>query len=410
MPDRKNVTKCAAVIGGGPAGLMAAERLALAGVKVTVYDRMPSLARKFLMAGRGGLNITHAEEFEAFIKRYGDASEHLLAAIESFSPAAMRNWCAALGQDTFVGSSGRVFPSSMKASPLLRAWLRRLASQGVEVKLRHVFRGWAANGDLEFEHAGAPVKVRADAVILAMGGASWPRLGSDGGWADELRARGIAIAPLRPANCGFEVAWSEHLRARFAGSPLKNVALRFGGRNLRGECVIAAYGLEGGAIYALSALLRDAIEREGSALLKIDLRPDTSIEALSQKLSATRGKESLSNFLRKRVGASPLEIALLHETHAPFEDARNLAAHIKAMPLRLLRPRPIEKAISTAGGVAFSELDERYMLKKCPGVFCAGEMLDWEAPTGGYLLQACMATGAAAGEGAAQWLAQVAQR
>lgn len=400
------MTKRAVVIGGGPAGLMAAERIAMAGVRVTVYERMPSLARKFLMAGRGGLNVTHSEDAGAFLGRYGAASEQLVQAIAAFPPEALRAWCAGLGEETFIGSSGRVFPRSMKASPLLRAWLRRLSGQGVEVRLRHVFRGWDSQGDLLFASAdGESERVRADAVVLAMGGASWPRLGSDGGWADILRARGIQIASLRPANCGFDVDWSAHLRERHAGSPVKNVQFTFEDQSLRGECVVTQYGLEGGAVYALSAVLRDAIERDGFAVLHLDLRPDTSVEALAEKLSTPRGKNSLSNHLRKRAGLSTVEIALLHETHASFDDARKLAAHIKALPLKLLRPRPLERAISTAGGVAFVELNAHYMLNRMPGVFCAGEMVDWEAPTGGYLLQACLATGVAAGDGAAAWIA-----
>ena len=395
----------AAVIGGGPAGLMAAETLADRGVRVVVFERMPSLARKLLMAGRGGLNITHNEDYTRFVARYGAALSHLKPALDAFTPADMRAWCEALGQPAFVGSSGRVFPQSMKASPLLRAWLRRLADKGVAVKLRHTFRGWDDAGCLVFENAdGASVAVRAGVTVLALGGASWPRLGSDGGWTAALARHGVAIAPLRPANCGFEVGWSAHMREHLAGAPVKNVTLSACGHTARGEFTLSAYGIEGGVVYALSAPLRDAIEADGETLLHVDLRPDTPQDALQRKLAQPRGKASLSNHLRKRVNLSPAEIALLRETGAPFDDPAALSAHIKALPLRLLRPRPLERAISTAGGVPFAEIDSHFMLTRMPGVFCAGEMLDWEAPTGGYLLQGCFATGKAAGAGAADWL------
>lgn len=404
---QKSGEKTAAIVGGGPAGLMAAESLARAGVKVTVYDRMPSLARKFLMAGRGGLNITHSEAYEKLLTRYGEELAHLRPALDAFRPDDLRAWCHDLGEETFIGSSGRIFPKSLKASPLLRAWLRRLDGLGVQVKLRHTFRGWDRSGGLVLETAaGARIIARPDVIILAMGGASWPRLGSDGRWAHALHEEGIDIAPLRASNCGFEVEWSAHVREQFAGAPLKNVALSFACDRVRGECVIAEYGMEGGAIYALSSRLRKAIEEQGSATLHLDLRPDNDAPALTRKLDTPRGKASISNHLRKRAGLSSAEVALLRETHAPFDDAARLAAHIKAVPLKLLRPRPLARAISTAGGVRFAELDAHLMLKKRPGIFCAGEMLDWEAPTGGYLLQACFATGKAAGEGALAWLAK----
>ncbi len=404
--DEENFRKpFATIIGGGPAGLMAAEVLASGGAHVVIFDRMPSLARKFLMAGRGGLNLTHSEPFEDFMRRYGARAENLRPAIEAFPPERLRAWCEGLGVATFVGSSGRVFPQSLKASPLLRAWLRRLGELGVEVRLRHSFSGWDEEGRILFASTGGEaVAIEADATVLALGGASWPRLGSDGGWREILARRGVSISPLEPANCGFEISWSAHLRERHAGTPLKNIALTFGEQRVRGECVLTAEGIEGGAVYALSARWRDAIARDGEAIVHLDLKPDTDASALSRKLAAPRGKASLANHLRKQAGLSGAALALLHEIAAPFADASKLAAHIKALPLRLRAARPIERAISTAGGVAFSELDENYMLRRIPGVFCAGEMLDWEAPTGGYLLQASFATGVAAGQGALDWL------
>jgi uncharacterized flavoprotein (TIGR03862 family) len=402
----------AAVIGGGPAGLMAAETLAAAGVSVTIYDRMPSLARKFLMAGRGGLNLTHSEEMSRFLARYGAAAPHLRAAIAAFSPQDLRAWSEGLGEPTFVGSSGRVFPRSMKASPLLRAWLRRLDAQGVQVRPRHRWTGWDARGRLLFADAqDHRHTVAVDVTLLALGGASWPRLGSVGDWVDILRRDGIAANPLRPANCGFPVAWSELFRSRFAGQPLKRLSLSFGGMSVRGEAMIADYGLEGGGIYALSAPLRDAIEAEGTAVLTLDLLPDVSAEELTRKLAAPRCKQSLSNFLRKAARLSPSAIGLAQEIGKGKLGALapdDMARFLKALPLTLKGVAPIARAISSAGGIAFSAIDDRYMLRRKPGVFVAGEMLDWEAPTGGYLLQACFATGRAAGAGALAWLAQTA--
>jgi uncharacterized flavoprotein (TIGR03862 family) len=388
---------------------MAAEVLAQGGAAVTVYDRMPSLGRKFLLAGRGGLNLTHSEDIEQLLARYGEAQPHLRPAIEALSPAVLRAWCEALGQPTFVGSSGRVFPRAMKASPLLRAWLRRLVGAGVAFAPRHHWRGWDADGRLIFATPRGEVAVTADAAVLALGGASWPRLGSDGGWADVLAAVGVAVAPLRPANCGFLVRWSDVFRDRFEGQPLKRIALTFGGRSVRGEALITRGGLEGGGIYALSASLRDAIAAFGSALLQIDLRPDLTPVALERRLAAPRGKQSLSTFLRKAAALSPAAIGLLRETSAPPLSelaGAALAARIKAVPIPLVGVAPIARAISTAGGVAFDELDRHFMLRRRPGTFIAGEMLDWEAPTGGYLLQAAFATGAAAGRGALNWLAE----
>ncbi len=401
--------KTAAVIGGGPAGLMAAEVLARAGVAVTVYDRMPSLGRKFLMAGRGGLNLTHSEDLAPFLARYGESAPLLRQAIEAFPPSAARAWCEALGQTTFVGSSGRVFPTAMKASPLLRAWLRRLAELKVAFAPRHKWLGWSGDGGLRFAHGGQEVLVAPGVSVLALGGASWPRLGSDAGWVEILQARGITVARLKPSNCGFVAPWSEAMR-RVEGEPLKRIAVSYGSLSQRGEAVITRDGLEGGAIYALSPALRGAIEASGDAEIAIDLKPDTTAAALAERLAAPRAKQSLANVLRKAVKLSPAATALLHEaahTRGQPLSALNgdeLAALIKAVPVRLTGIRPIATAISSAGGVSFDELDDGFMLKNCPGVFIAGEMLDWEAPTGGYLLQACFSTGQAAARGALRWL------
>ncbi|WP_315776849.1 MULTISPECIES: TIGR03862 family flavoprotein [unclassified Bradyrhizobium] len=394
-----------AVIGAGPAGLMAAEVLAEGGAAVTVYDAMPSVARKFLMAGRGGLNLTHSEELPAFLARYREAAAWLEPAIRAFPPQRLRDWCEALGEPTFVGSSGRVFPRAMKASPLLRAWLRRLDAQGVRVELRHRWTGWDADGHLTFETPAGARAVAADAVVLALGGASWPRLGSDGGWVPILAAKGVAIAPLRPANCGFTVAWSDIFRDRFEGQPLKGIALSFGDRGVRGEAVVTRDGIEGGAVYALSAELREAIALTGGAILHVALRPDLATADLITRLSAPRGKQSFSNVLRKAVQLSPVAIGLLQEAAKAHGLSLSslppdrLAALINAVPLKLAGTAGLARAISSAGGIAHDELDADYMLKRLPGVFAAGEMLDWEAPTGGYLLQASFATGAAAGRG-----------
>ena len=399
-----------AVIGAGPAGLMAAEVLAQGGAQVAVYDAMLSTGRKFLMAGRGGLNLTHSEKLSEFLIRYGKASPQLIAAIEAFPPAALREWSEALGQPTFVGSSGRVFPKAMKASPLLRAWLRRLDAMGVQFALRHRWVGWDDNGHLRFQTPRGPVAVDARATVLALGGASWPRLGSDAAWVAILAAKGVAISPLKPANCGFTVAWSDVFRDRFEGQPLKGVALSFGPRIVRGEAVITRTGIEGGAIYALSAELREAVLASGQATLHVALRPDLEMNALTARLSAPRGKQSFSNWLRKSTQLSPVGIGLLQEAAmasglslSSLSPAR-LAALINAVPIHLNGIAPIARAISTAGGIAFAELDADFMLRRLPGVFAAGEMLDWEAPTGGYLLQASFATGAAAGRGVLKWL------
>jgi uncharacterized flavoprotein (TIGR03862 family) len=390
------------VIGGGPAGLMAAETLSAKGASVTVYERMPTLGRKFLMAGRGGLNLTHSEPFDAFVARYGGASETLRPFLEAFPPDALVAWAEGLGIPLFVGSSGRVFPRSLKASPLLRAWLLRLNEAGVRFETRHDWLGWDDSGALVFHAAGARKTVPAHATILALGGASWPKLGSDGGWAAILARKGAEMRAFRPANCGFSCSWSEQFRTRFAGTALKHAGFAFAGRSVRGEATITAYGIEGGAVYALSSVLRDAIAAKGPVTLTVDLRPDMSLSRLAEKLERPRAKESLANFLRKAASLAPVETALLRERRdfAPQADALGLARAIKAVPLLLTAPQPIARAISSAGGVAFDAVDPSLMLRAAPGCFVAGEMLDWEAPTGGYLLQACFATGVAAAKAA----------
>jgi uncharacterized flavoprotein (TIGR03862 family) len=411
LPAATTISKIeVAIIGAGPAGLMAAEVLAQGGAGVTVYDAMPSAGRKFLLAGRGGLNLTHSEALPAFLMRYGAASSYLAPAIDAFPPDSLRAWSEALGQPTFVGSSGRVFPQAFKASPLLRAWLRRLDASGVRFALRHRWTGWDSHGQLSFETPDGTRTVDAGATVLALGGASWPRLGSDGAWVDALAAKGVMITPLRPANCGFTVAWSDIFRDRFEGQPLKGVALSFGSHAVRGEAVITRTGIEGGAIYALSADLREAIVGTEQATLHIALRPDLEINDLIARLSAPRGKQSLSNFLRKAARLSPVAIGLLQETAVasgvslPSLAPAALAGLINDVPIPLNGVAPIARAISTAGGIAFDELDADFMIRRLPGVFAAGEMLDWEAPTGGYLLQASFATGAAAGRGVLKWL------
>ena len=405
-------SKHIAIIGAGPAGLMAAEVAAKAGARVTIYERMPSAGRKLLLAGRGGLNLTHGEPTEIFNRRYGAAVPSLAAALDGFGPTALRSWCADLGIDTFVGTSGRVFPASFKTSPLLRAWLRRLDGAGVRLAPRHRWLGWDADGRLRFATPSGEAVVEADATVLALGGATWPQLGSDGMWVPTLEAEGIDVARLRPANCGFAVQWSDTFRDRFEGQPLKNVALVACAERARGDLLVTRAGLEGGAIYALSAALREMIEREGTALFQVALRPDLERDALVDRLAKRRPKESFSNGLRKALGLAPVAVALLREAERPglppvtSLDAVALAALINAVPLRASAPMPMAGAISTAGGVRFDALDTDLMLRSRPGTFVAGEMLDWEAPTGGYLLTACFATGRAAGAGAVAWLAR----
>ncbi|PWC56143.1 TIGR03862 family flavoprotein [Azospirillum sp. TSO22-1] len=394
------------VIGAGPAGLMAAEVIAGSGRSVAVFERMPSPARKLLLAGRGGLNLTHSEPLDSFVGRYGESAGFFADCLAGFTPDDLRAWAAGLGIETFVGSSGRVFPTGMKASTLVRAWLRRLAGLGVTLHARHRWLGWGEDGALRVSGPdGAPVAVTARAVVLALGGASWPRTGSDGAWTGILQACGIDVAPLRPSNMGVEVPWSEHLRTRFAGEPVKSVALSFGERRVKGEFVVTETGIEGGAVYALSAPIRDAIERDGWAALTIDLMPERREEDLRKRLRG-RGAESLSTFLKKALNLTGVRAALLREFApvADLSDPAALAGHIKALSVPLTAVRPVERAISSAGGVRFDAVDDRLMLTGLPGVFVAGEMLDWEAPTGGYLLQGCFATGVKAGKGVVDWL------
>ncbi|GAB3647405.1 TIGR03862 family flavoprotein [Ramlibacter alkalitolerans] len=435
MPPRR-----VAVVGGGPAGLMAAEVLAQGGVEVDLFDAMPSVGRKFLLAGRGGLNLTHSEPTPRLLARYGERSEALRAAVEAFDGAAVRQWAAGLGIPTFVGTSGRVFPEDMKAAPLLRAWLQRLRGLGVRLHARHRWTGWTEDGSLRFASPEGELLHSAAATVLALGGASWSRLGSDGAWVPVLQQGGVDIAPLRPSNCGFDVAptapgregWSAHLRERFAGQPVKTVAAVVGDprrlaverqRNpsasriagvpgvtpayVPGEFVVTETGIEGSLVYAFSAPLREHIARDGEATLLVDLLPQHTPAQVLAETSRPRGPRSLSTHLKSRLGIQGLKMALLHEVLTPQQlaDPAQLAQALKALPITLVRPRPLDEAISTAGGVRFEALDANGMLRALPGVFCAGEMLDWEAPTGGYLLTACFATGRSAAGGVLQWLA-----
>ncbi len=383
---------------------MAADVLSQAGHRVAIYERMRSPARKFLMAGRGGLNITHSEPLDSFLTKYRAGAKWLEPAIGKFSPADMQAFCHSLGQDVFTGSSGRVFPKSFKASPLLRAWLRKLGAAGVELHLQHSFCGWNDKGAALFKSPDGEINATsADALILAMGGASWPKLGSDAAWTGTLAKRGIAINPFVPANCGFVADWPAHIGERYAGSPLKPIALQFAGRRYVGECIITASGLEGGVIYAASAEMRDAIAGYGEAIIQLDLKPNVPATKLAERLAATPHKQSLSNRLRKGPRLRAPAIALIRMNDPP-QEPEALARLIKACPVRLIAPQPVARAISSAGGISLDNLDTNLMVKAMPGVFAAGEMLDWEAPTGGYLLQACFATGAAAARGAMRWL------
>ncbi len=406
-------TRSVAVIGGGPAGLMAAEAISRNGLRVDVYDAMPSAGRKFLLAGKGGLNLTHAEPQDAFRSRYGVRRPQLEPLLDAFGPDALRDWARGLGVETFVGTSGRVFPAGMKAAPLLRAWLHRLREAGVRFHMRHRWLGWDDEGALRFAAPQGEHRLRAGAVVLAMGGGSWPKLGSDGAWVRLLVQRGVEVAALRPANCGFDIGWSEHFRERFAGHPVKSVVATFTDaaglvHRRQGEFVVTATGVEGSLVYALSAALRDGIAARGGAVLHLDLAPGWELPRMVEELSRPRGSRSLSSHLQSRIGIKGVKAGLLREI-VPAQDIADparLAAAIKALPLRLVAPRPLEEAISSAGGVAFEALDEHLMIRMLPGVFCAGEMLDWEAPTGGYLLTACFASGRAAGRGALAWLNQ----
>ena len=395
-----------AVIGGGPAGLMAAETLLSGGVRVDIYDAMPSVGRKFLIAGKGGLNLTHDEPHTDFISRFGERSNVLKPMLDDFDPDKLRAWAKELGFETFVGSSGKVFPVGMAAAPLLRAWQNRLREQGAQFHFRHRWLGWSEENALRFEVPNGEFLVGADAVVLALGGGSWPQTGSTGAWIPLLQARGVDIAPLKPANCGFDVKWTEYFRTRFEGEALKSVALSFDGKSQRGELVITKTGVEGSLIYAFSAKLRDALSVHGEAIPQLDLTPDWTETRLQEVLSKPRGSRSVSNHLKKQIGLTGVKANFLWEfvPREHWSDPSRMSAAIKALPLPLVAPRPLEEAISSAGGVTFESLDENMMLHALPGVFCAGEMLDWEAPTGGYLLTACFATGRTAGTGILGWL------
>ncbi|NVJ96948.1 MAG: TIGR03862 family flavoprotein [Alphaproteobacteria bacterium] len=396
-----------AIIGAGPAGLMAAEDLIKAGIKPVIYDAMPTPARKFLMAGKSGLNLSHSEPIQTFLARYGASEDRLGDAVRGFNSWAIRDWAEGLGTETFVGSSGRIFPTAFKASPLLRAWLARLKEGEAILNTRYRWTGWTDAGLLRFDTPTGPVEVMAKTTILALGGISWPRLGSDGSWLPHLTGRGIHVVPFRPANCGFNVGWSEHFRERFEGEAVKNTVLTFEGDRVQGDFVVTRDGVEGSAIYAHSAAIRDNIEKYGPATLELDLTPDRTVQQLENALAKPRGKKSFATHLKKTTGLGGVKAGLIREClpTADINDPHKLAQGIKALPIVLESARPIEEAISVAGGIAFEELDENLMLKALPGTFCAGEMIDWEAPTGGYLLTACFAQGKQAAYGVTNWLA-----
>ncbi len=402
------IPHCVAIIGGGPAGLMAAEVLSQAGVKVELYDGMPSVGRKFLLAGVGGMNITHSEPYPAFLARYAERAPEIAPLLRGFDADALCQWIHGLGIETFIGSSGRVFPKDMKAAPLLRAWLKRLRDSGVTIHTRHRWQGWDAENNLRIVRPDEEISVKADAILLALGGASWARLGSDGAWQPWLEQRGVTVAALQASNCGFEVAqWSDLLRSKFAGAPLKNIGIGLQGQTPRlGECVITEKGVEGSLIYALSARIREQINQNGASTLLIDMLPGKTIQTIQAALTKPRGSRSMSKHLHSQLGIDGAKAALLRElaSREVFDDMTQLSQALKALPLQLIKARPLDEAISTAGGVTFTAMDERLMLKQLPGVFCAGEMLDWEAPTGGYLLTACFASGRAAGLGILEWL------
>ncbi|MGQ0596989.1 NAD(P)/FAD-dependent oxidoreductase [Aquabacterium sp.] len=418
-PECASTKPCVAIVGGGPAGLMAAEVLSQQGVSVDLFDAMPSVGRKFLLAGRGGLNLTHSEPLATFMTRFGSRQTELAPLIDQFTPDDLRAWAQGLGIETFVGTSGRVFPTDMKAAPLLRAWLHRLRQAGVRFHMRHRWLGWTDAGELRLSTPKGEVRHHANATVLALGGASWARLGSDGAWVPWLLDAGASVAPLRPANCGFDVlptgldraGWSDHLRQRFAGQPIKPVALALPGEDgqlirQQGEFVLTDTGLEGSLIYAFSARIRDEIDRSGQATVYLDLLPSHTLAQVQAETARPRGPRSLSTHLKSRLGIQGIKMALLHECLTPAElnDAQALAGKLKALPITLARPRPVDEAISTAGGVTFESLDAKGMLKARPGLFCCGEMLDWEAPTGGYLLTASMASGKAAAMGVKTYL------
>ena len=411
MPNPHDTPPRLAVIGGGPAGLMAAEVACAAGIEVHLFEAKGSVGRKFLIAGKGGLNLTHSEPRPAFDARYRERAGEVAAWLDDFDGEALREWARGFGIETYVGTSGRVFPMDRKAAPLLRGWVRRLREAGVQFHVHHRWLGWNDDGALRFATPDGDAVFAADAVVLALGGGSWPQLGSDGAWAETLAARGIDIAPLQPANCGFDVGWSEFLANKHAGAPLKPVVAHWRDAQgiehaLQGECVLTEAGIEGSLVYALSAELREAIERDGGTTVHLDLAPGRDLQRLQRDLEKPRNGRSLGEHLRRQAGIDGAKVALLHEVldKAALQDMARIAAALKRLPLRLLRPRPVAETISSAGGVRLQALDEALMLRDLPGVFCAGEMLDWEAPTGGYLLTACFASGLRAGKGASRWL------